>query len=411
MPTPILVRCATLALVLHPAIAAQDPVVAAEPAALVIRTGHPRLAAGLSVGGGSDLPDLRTGEHFVVTMSADGDLTVTAGNGVVPFILIEARPRVLMTIFADQVDEVRRLAKATASVSAAGSGMKPAQMAAMMDAIFDFPQQIEILTVTVDGSEEKGWDAHAEVVPRPGSGFESGVALLRPSGKGAPRIGAGGGMAMACDLHPSAMQTVFAAMGGLVANMVDEADRPAVRKLMDTQAAALDGTMAFAFPAGAVHMVLGCSDREAMRKVMGGDDWIKMQRAFLQGLPDAEVEITREQAGDLEIVHTLGDLGTDMNPFAKGGKLEGWATVAGDAMVSVVNGERKIFDDLVRAAVAGELERAPLPGGAVMTMGMDLAGLMAMSGQEVPPGMPSSIDVRVGKKAKSTLVVDVKVGM
>lgn len=363
------------------------------------------------MGGGQDLPDLKAGEHYVVTMSVDGDLTVTTGNGAVPFVLVEARPRVLMTIFAEHVDEIRRIAKATASVGAASSGMKPAQMAGFIDAFFDFPEQIEVLTVTVDGSQDKGWDAHAEVVPRPGSGFESGVALLRPSGKGVPQIGAAGVMSLACDLHPSAMQAVYGGMGKLVATMVDEADRPAVRKLMETQAAALDGTMTFAIPAGAIHMVLGCSDSEAMRKVMGGDDWIKMQRAFLQGMPDAEVEITREQAGDLEIVHTLGDLGTDMNPFAKDGKLEGWATVAGDAMVSVVNGDRKTFDDLVRAAVAGELERAPLPSGAVMTMRMDMAGLLAMSGQAAPPGMPSTIDVRVGKKAKSMFVVDVKVGM
>ncbi|MBK9129748.1 MAG: hypothetical protein IPM13_18480 [Phycisphaerales bacterium] len=350
-----------------------------------------------------------------MTMSAEGELAVTTGNGAVPFVMVEARPRVLMTIFAEHVDEIRRIAKATASVGAASSGMKPAQMAGFMDAFFDFPAQIEVLTVTVDGDQDKGWEAHAEVVPRPGSGFESGVALLRPSGKGVPQIRAAGIMSWACDLHPTAMQAVFGGMGELVATMVDEADRPAVRKLMDTQAAASDGTMTFAIAAGAIHMVLGCSDSEAMRKMMGGDDWVRMQRAFLQGMPDAEVEIEREQSGDLEILHTLGDLGTDINPFAKDGKLEGWATVAGDAMVSVVNGDRKTFDDLVRAAVAGELDRAPLPGGAVMTMRMDMAGLLAMSGQAAPPGvplrMPSSIDVRVGKKAKSVLVVDVKVGM
>lgn len=406
----MIVRFAILALVLPAAIAAQDTAAAAEPAALV-KTGHPRLAAGLSMGGGSDLPDLQAGEHYVVTMSADGDVTVATGNGAIPFLIVEARPRVLMTLFADHIDEARRIAKATASVGAAGSGMRPAQMAAMMDAIFDFPQQIEVLTVTVDGSEDKGWDAHAVVVPRPGSGFEGGVALLRPSGKGAPQIGPAGAMTLTCDLHPSAMQAVFGAMGGLVANMVDEADRPAVRKMMDTQVAAMDGTMVFALERSVMRMVFGCSDGEAMRRLMGGDDWTKMQRAFLEGMPDAEVEFTREKSGDLEIVHTLGDIGTDVNPFAKDGKLEGWATVAGDVMVSVVNDERKAFDDIVRAAVDGKLERAPLPGGSMLTMHMDMAALIAMSGQEVPPGMPSSIDLRVGKQAKSTLVVDVRVEM
>lgn len=411
MSTPMFVRFATLALVLPAAAAAQDTVVAAEPAPLVIKTGHPQFAAGLSGAGRHDLPDLRAGDHYVVTMSAEGDFAVATGNGAIPFVLVEARPGVLMTLFADHVDEARRIAKATASVGAAASGMKPAQIAGFVDAIFDSPQQIEVLTVTVDGSEEKGWDAHAEVVPRPGSGLESGVALLRPSGKGAPQIGPAGAMSLTCDLHPSAMQAVFGAMGGLVANMVDEGDRPAVRKMMDTQVAAMDGTMVFALQRGVMRVVFGCSDGEAMRRLMGGDDWTKMQRAFLEGMPDAEFEFTREKSGDLEIVHTLGDLGTDVNPFAKDGKLEGWATVAGDVMVSVANGERKIFDDLVRAAVAGQLARAPLPGGAVMSMRMDMAAVMAMSGQEAPPGAPASIDVRVGKKAKSTLVVDVRVEM
>ena len=37
--------------------------------------------------------------------------------------------------------------------------------------------------------------------------------------------------------------------------------------------------------------------------------------------------------------------------------------------------------------------------------------MLTMSGQDAPPGMPASVDLRVGKKAKSTLVVDVRVGM
>lgn len=409
MSTSMFVCVATLALVLHPAIMAQDEAVAPAPA-LVVRTGHPRLAEGLSMAARQDLPDLNAGEHYVVTMSAEGDLAVTTGNGAVPFVMVEARPRALMTIFADHVDEVRRLAKASASVGAAGSGMRPAQMAGLMDAIFDFPQQIDAVTVRVDGDEEKGWDAHAEVVPLARGAFERGVTALRSSGKGAPRLD-DGAVSLACDLHPSVLQTVYGGMADLVAGMVDEADRPAVRKLMEAQAAASDGTMAFAMAAGAIHMVLGCADADAMRKLLAGDEWVRMQRAFLANLPDAEVEITHEQVGDLDIVHTHGDLGTDTNPFAKDGKIEGWATVAGDAMVSVVYGGRRTFDRLVRTAAAGELERAPLPAGSVMTMRVDMAGMMAMSGRDAPRGMPASIELRLGKKGKGTLVVDVRVGM
>lgn len=408
------VSFAAVVLALHPSLAAQDSPAVVEAPQLVVKTTQERLAAGLLRFSQQDLPGLTAGEHYVLTMSAQGDLVATTGKGAVPFVVIEARPGVLMATFAEQVDQARRMAKMTASMAATSSPMKPAQMAQMMDAIFDFPLQIETVTITVDGDDQKGWEAHTEILPKAGSALEGGVQGLRSSGKGAPRLGEGV-MGMACDVDRSVLKN----LGGMfswVANMVAEEDRPAVRKLMDAQFAASDGTLAFVMRDGSIRMMLGCADPEGMRKIMASEDWTKMQHAFMAGMQGADVKVEREKVGDLDVVHTfgelgeLGDVGTG-NAFAKDGKIDGWATVVGDMLVSVVNGGRKPFDDLVRSAAAGTVERVPLPSGSVLTMRMQMADMMAMSGQDVPPGMPDTITLSLAKKAKSTLVLDVHVGM
>ncbi len=402
MITSTLARLALLALVPLPLLVAQDP--AAPP--LVVKTCEARFVRSF----GQPPAGLDANEHYVVTMAADGEFEVTRGQGKVPLVAVEARPRLLLEIFADEADEARRVAKATASVGAASAGMRPGFIAGMVDAIFDFPQQIDLLTLTVDGDEEKGFAAHAEVSPLAGSAFELGMRNVRPSERGVPQLD-DGAVTLRCDLHPSVVKDVFLGLSGLVASMVDEADRPAVQKLTATQAGASDGTMAFVMGAGGIITVFGCADAGAMHQLMAGGEWERMQRAFIANMPDAEVTTEREKVGDLDVLHTHGDLGTIANPFAKDGKLEGWATVAGDMLISVANGGRKVFDDLVAGAVAGKTKRAPLPGGSVLTMHFAVEEMLTMQGRDAPRGAPATVDLSLGKKAKSTLVLDVRVGM
>jgi len=388
---------------------AQDTA-AADVAPLVVKTTQERFAMRLAGRGGRELPELKAGEHYVLTLGEDGEFTAAAGNGAVPFVFLEAKPRVLMEMFAEQVDQARDMGKMGAAMASANSPFKPKQMEKLIDAVFDFPRQVETFTVTVDGDSQKGWDAHAELVPLAGSGFATGVGKLRASGKGAPRLGEGI-ITMAADLAPGVVEDVFASLSEFVVGMVAEADRPAARKMIATQFAACDGSMALVMGEDWMRMALGCRDAAAMRELMASDDWARLQKSFLAAMPEAEVAVKREKVGDLDVVHVVGDLGTTDNPFAKDGKIDSWSAVVGDQVVSVVNGGRKAFEELAQRATAGGLELAALPEASVLTMNMRLADFLAMSGQDIPDGMPDSIDLRLGKKGKDVLVVDVRVGM
>lgn len=390
---------------------AQEPAPAVKvgTAPLVVKTTQADFAERLLRQSGQELPEIGAGEHYVLTMSGESGFAAGKGSGAVAFVEVEAQPKVLMELFADQVDQARRTAKMMSGMMAASSPATPVDMAKLVDAMFDFPMQIETLTLRVEGEEQKGWDAHAEFLPVAKSYLESMAQGLETSGKGVPRLG-DGVFTMGFDLAPKALTAGMGAFTSLIMAKVPEEDRGTLRRLLDEQMAACDGTMAMSMRENNVSMVLGCSDAAAMGKLLTGGDWAKLQKAFVAAMPDAEVKVETTKIGDLDVVHTVGDLGSG-SAFTEGGKIDGFATVANNLLVSVVNGGQKAFEDLAQRAIAGTLQRSPLARGAIVTMGMHLADMMAMSGQEAPEGLPDTVNVDLAKKGKGTLVLDVHIRM
>lgn len=386
-------------------LAAQDVAAAADQDQLVLKTADGRLVDRLLRSSGAEAPELEQGEHYVVKLGTDGEWVATTGAGAVPFMVVEARPKLLMATFAEQIDQGRRMAKSAAAMGAAGSPIRPAQMASMMDTVFDFPQQIELLTVNIEGDADTGFNAHAELRPVAKSWLQTMTQTLRPTGKGAHDVGSGM-VEMALDLAPEALQATVDSMGDFWGLMVPEEDRAGMTKLLQIQFGASDGTMAFAMQESQIRTVLGCSDPAAMLKIMASEDWTKFQRSFFASQPNAEIEMKREKHGDLDVVRTLADMG-QANPLMPDGKIDGYSAVVGNAVISVVNGGRKAFDELVASATEG-LKRVPLPEGSVLSLRVRMAEMMAMSGEPVGSA-PDTVALRVGKKDKDTLVLDVRI--
>ncbi|MEZ5966182.1 MAG: hypothetical protein R3F56_20260 [Planctomycetota bacterium] len=378
-------------------------------APLVVKTSRIDLAERLTRSSGQDVPEISAGEHYLLTMSSEGEIEVAKGNGVVALVEVEARPRVLMEMFADQVDQALRTAKMVASMAAASSPATPVDMAKMMDAMFAFPKQVETMTLRVDGDEAKGWDAHAEFVPVAKGDLEAFAQDVAASGKGAPRLGEGA-TAVAVDLAPKALARVAGALTGLMTAGEGKDQQPRVQKLLDAQIAASDGTMAMVLVPDAIRMVVGASDADAMHKLLTSGDWAELQRVYMASMPDADVRVEQEKVGDLDVVRTRADLGVD-SPLLADGKMDGRAAVVGDMLISVVNGGPKAFEAMVQQVRDGKLERAPLANGAVLVMSAKIGDMIGMSGQEAPDGAPDLVRLMLGRKDKATLALDVQVRM
>lgn len=402
-PARHLVR-SPLLLVLGAALAAQPETAAPAAAPLVVKTGQQKVAANLMRSSGAELPQVAAGEHYVLTLDAEGGWTCTAGQGAMPFLAVEAHPKELMAAFSEQVEQARGMAKAGASMAAAGSPMKPAQMAAMVDGFIDFPLQIQSLTLQIEGDDAKGWDARAELQPVAEGWFAQLVRELRPSGKGVPSLGEGT-MTFAWDLDPRALQAGIQPMLGFLENLVPEDQRGALRKFTEQQLGTLDGTAAFVMEENQMRMAMGVADTAKLQALLASEEWTEMQNAFAAGMPNTEVEVEREKIGDVDVLHTVMDIGM-ASPFAPEGKSDSYTAVAGDMMLVGMNSGRETFKELLQRAAKG-FERQKLAG-ALMTLQVRVADFMAMSGQPVMDGVPDTVAMRVGKKGDEVLTIDVR---
>lgn len=401
-------RTLAVAALLAPALAAQEAP-ARKPDQVdqvVVETAQQGIAMVLMRG---EAPDLKEGEHYRIVLGADGEWTCTAAAGKVALLEVRARPVLLMETFAEEVDQAREMAQMGMAMGAASSPLGAEGMAKIMDAMFAFPTQIDVFTLAIAGDREKGYDAHAELLPVAQGWLAKTVAGLKPSGKGAPAL-AGDSLAFAFDVHPDALASMVDPLLDFTATMVPEGDRAEMRKMMAESWKVFDGTGAFAQQDKAMSVVYGCTDPQKLQQLFLSDDWPKFQRAMLAQQPDAKFEVSREKVGDLDVLKTSGELD---NPMFPDGKFTGYSCVAGDLVVTSVNAGQDALLDLVARATSGAAKRAPLAGGALLTMRMRFADLVALNEdvQIDTSQMPELVEVHLGKKDALTLKIDVRVRM
>ncbi len=388
---------------------AQDAVATKSVEQLVVKTTDERIASRMTEG--EDPAPLKDGEHYVLTMSDEGDFTCTTAVGKVPFLAIDMRPALLMETFAEQVEQARGMAGMAASMGAANSPVKPEDMTKMVESFFDFPKQIDTVSLVIERDQQKNYDAHAELVPIAKTAFATTMAAMRSSGKGAPQLdNAGGAMVMALDVDSAAAKTVVEPFMTWSMGLIGQAD-PAFAKLFAANWAQMDGTGVFSVGAGQMRMLFGSLDPTKLKQLIFSEEWLALQRSMKSG-PGFEMKVTRDKVGDLDVLRSEGTIEGE-NPIFKDGKISGYTAVAGDYMAVDMNGGQPAFEALVATLTAGKVKRAPLTGSAFMTMQMRLADLLAMNeGSDIDTSrMPQLIDVALGKSGQSTLKVDVRVKM
>lgn len=96
-------------------LAAQEASVTKKTDAFTIKTTQTRVAANLTP---DDPPELKAGEHYVLTLGDDGEWTCATAAGAVPFLQVHMRPALLMETFAAQVEQARGMVGLMAGMGA-----------------------------------------------------------------------------------------------------------------------------------------------------------------------------------------------------------------------------------------------------------------------------------------------------
>ena len=162
----------------------------AQDSPLVVKTSDVELAIGMmsSFGSLDPLPDLGEGQHYVLTLGEDGFQAATDG-GDAGLMQIEAKPGPLMQMFSNEIAQYQGMAQGLMMISMGQQGMKPAEVAAMVQGLMDFPNQVELLILKVTGdlyAPEQGLAAELSLAPKDGTWFASLTDSLTQVSTGAP---------------------------------------------------------------------------------------------------------------------------------------------------------------------------------------------------------------------------------
>lgn len=360
------------------ALAAQDT----RPApALTCRTADEELAEDIvspfERGQALALPKLARGQHWVIRMDQDGVVEVTAATGEVAMLELEARPAALLDIYADEVDQVRRLATGAGMLSLQALGMSAREAAGLMKTIFEFPKQISLVQSKFRARrpEFTTFDLELLLTPVAESGFENLCRLLKPNPRGVPVLAEENAMHLAVSLDAPALRKELAPLLTRLARMFVKADAEAAVAVMRQATDLSDGTFAGAYgPLGNMTFANGITDTAAWQQLVESPEYARFAASSLAG---GGVEYTPEalRHAGVRVGRTVVTMPESMpvSPGIPGGKVTQFScAVANLALTAATQGE---IEALIDAAAAGRIARRPLPDNAVVEFTIRLADL------------------------------------
>ncbi len=409
-----------LAAVLALPLFSQDPAAktTASPAAgpvLVLKTSDAGIAhhLGAALGYRDDLPDAPVDSHYVVSLGADHTCTVKTDSGSVDLFELTADPAALMDLFADQIEARKPMVRGALTVGMQQAGMSAKDAAKLLEDVFAFPRQLQLLTLKVVGDPmaipDTGLDVTLDVAARSGSGFASLVDKLAPCAQGAPDLRSEHALLQfQLSLAPAAMAAIFQPFRDFVVGMTNkgEEQRKRAAAMYDQWSGMYDGgvSMMLDEPFGA-RMLIGVLDGDKLRQLMVSEDYLAMVREQQMPNRDLETEVTPDafEHRGAKFVKTRVS-GGDPNPMMPDGAIETRSAVVGNTLLMAMGGGDAAAKALVDGVLDGKAKRVPLPDAAVVSLTMDVRRLLQAVMASVDMGgpaaedVPSSLVLRVGKR-------------
>lgn len=389
---PIL-TCTALAL----GLAAQEAATATKTDALVIKTSNAELANNMLRSGGEEAPDLKDGQHYVLTLQQGGEWKVATADGKAPYMQVAAKPKQLMEMFAEQVDSAKQMTGMMAGMMAAQGGIDADAMQQFMDDLIEFPNQLETMTMTVE--EEKGnYQARGEISGFKASAFGKLMGVMKATGKGAPDFGGNAAMTLSLDLAPAAFLEMYRPFVGLMPGLDTKDAKAKATKTMEEMMAAADGTMAMVVAEAGMRMLMGSTDGKKYAAMLEGQDYQKLMQTMMN---NAEGKMTPKAVThrDVSLFKVEAELDADQpNPLATDGKLVSFGGVVGDFVMMVMKGGEPVAKQTIDAVLDQKVKRKVLNPGTFANASIKVAELVTMlsNGEADVEDAPKQIDVQLG---------------
>lgn len=386
----------------------------AAQAPLVVKTADEDAAEGLleTLGSREHLPQLEEGSMWRITLDDGG---VPAAEMVeaegASFLQLEARPGELMAIFDAQVSQAQAMAQGMGAMGLAQAGIKTTDAIKLIRGVFDFPKQIELARITVDGDPEdpaQGFDVAVTLTPAADTWLGDVMDVLVPKGGGVPVLAnEDAAMTARVDADFAALAGSFDWLNDLIASMGARSKSVAAKRLplMQKYWQVMDSTAAMSFDmqGGGMVFLASLSDPEGMKAIHADPEFLAWSADMQQMSPGMEAEMTLDafEHRGVSVARTLvtadDDRSAARNPFMVDGEAVGYAGVAGKYLVSTVGASKGEAEALIDRALDDELGSEKLPPNTLAVLTMNIGQIMAgaMQGMPVDPDVPESIQIDV----------------
>lgn len=394
----------------------------AEPL-VVLKTSHPMFGPMLADGLGitDPLPDLANDGHYAFTMDAERRFAVVLGKGDVPVIEVQARPGALMEAFAEPIEGGRAYVQTALSVVLQQLGLTGKEAVLWTRAVWDFPQQVSVVTIQVTGDIEDprlgGLDVALDLVPLEGSPFARFLTALAPCAAGVPVLPGRSLLDAQVSLAPASLLALCEPL--LEASAALAFQTPELRqqaaKLQREALGHYDGGMALGIGGEplAGRLLAGLLDGAAYGKFVASEAYraLMSQQKLANRNQELQIAFGAEQHRGLAFDRAVVR-GEDEDEPLVGGLATSLMGAAGKYLVGALGGGGNLTKNttaLADAALDDRVKRAPLAEGVLLRMALDLPGLLPhleKFGLEVPPEaadeMPGELVLTLGK-AKGAL--------
>ena len=395
---------------------AQDTAVApkiearkSQGAALVVKTNDREVATNMaeSFEVQGEVPEAKEGSHYVLSLDDGGKAKVTVADGKSGYMEMVAKPGVLMEIFADKIEQMRGMAQGMGTVALQQTGMKTKDAVKLIQAIFDFPKQIDSfelkLAANPEHAKQDGMDLDMHMSAVAGSGFAEFMTAMQPNGQGVPQLTSGGMMNMALSLDGKGVAKAMMPLMGFLLPMLGktEVDMKNAATIMEKSINLIDGAMAMEFSDDGMRMIASITDAKAYTDLMASPEY----KAFTtMSSPVGDTEVTEKAFEHRSVSVTKSVLkpkeGSELppNPLLGEGPVETYAAVAGNYMLVSMGGAKEGgIKGLIDQALDQKLKRAPLSNNALMTMDINMTKFAEKMGGNAGEDAPDKLSMVLGR--------------
>jgi hypothetical protein len=387
---------------------------------LVLKTSQAELASmmAMNLGFEEELPDVADGGHYVLSLGADRKIKVETAAGDAGLLDLSGDPAGLMELFAEEMESYKPMVQGTLSLVLQEQGVTAKDVAAFTKSLFEFPKQMQRLSLVVTGDPEDpltdGIDVKFSLEPKAGSGFATFASAMQPSSQGVPMLAAGKNMMeMQFALAPDNLASLLGPIVDWSVGLTNQGEeqRKLAFAMVEQMMKLYDGGMSVAFNDKMQgNCLIGVLDGEKLRELVSSDDYLTMMKGQKLANRNLEMEVTPnafEHRG-LKVLKSKVT-GEEPNPMMPDGSMESFFAAVGNYMTLTIGGGEANAKALIDAVADQKVKRQPIANGAVMAMVINIHSLMAltqpeMADMDMEGQVPNAATITFGKNGKGLLL-------